>query len=262
MASLRRALKACQPHEIYNLAAQSSITLSWEKPLLTAEVTAMGPLRLLECMSQIVPRARFFQPSSSEVFGNPEQSPQTEETPFAPRNPYGWAKAFAHRMLKAYRQRHGLFVSLGLLYNHESPRRPETFVTRKITRAAARIKMRQEDQLIIGDISAVRDWGYARDYVEAFWLMLQQPEPDDFVIASGQAHTVEEFCQAAFEVVGLNYRDYLTVDRSLYRPWETRPLVGNPAKARARLGWKPALNFPDLVTLMVETDLKAVQGAG
>ncbi|MBW2092469.1 MAG: GDP-mannose 4,6-dehydratase, partial [Deltaproteobacteria bacterium] len=230
-----------------------------EKPFLTSDITAMGPVRLLECMRQIVPHARFFQASSSEVFGNPESSPQTEETPLTPRNPYGWAKAFAQKMAAAYRERHGLFASVGILYNHESPRRPETFVTRKISRAAARIKAGLEDRLIIGDVSAVRDWGYAKDYVRAFWLMLQQPEPEDYIIASGEAHTVEDFCRIAFEAVDLDYQDYLEVNKALYRQWESRPLIGNPAKAKSRLGWQSELPFCDLVRLMVNADLKALE---
>ena len=262
MESLLKVLKFCQPDEIYNLAARTSVTLSWEEPFLTSEITAMGPVRLLEGVRQIAPQARFFQPSSSEIFGNAKISPQTEQTPLSPRNPYGWAKAFAHKMTAAYRERYGLFASIGILYNHESPRRPETFVTRKISRAAARIKAGLEERLILGDISAVRDWGYAKDYVRAFWLMLQQSEPDDFIIASGQAHTVEDFCRIAFEAVGLDYLNYLETDSSLYRRPESVPLIGNPAKAKARLGWQAELAFPELVRLMVQADLKEVKETG
>jgi len=262
MKSLVHALEACQPDEIYNLAAQSSITLSWEKPFLTSDINAMGPVRLLESMKRIVPQARFFQASSSEIFGNPKSSPQTEDTELTPRNPYGSAKVFAHRMVAAYRERHGLFASAGILYNHESPRRPETFVTRKISRSAARIKAGLQDRLVLGDMSAVRDWGYAKDYVRAFWLMLQQSEPDDFIIASGEAHTVEDFCRIAFETVNLDYRNYVEADRSLLRNWETSYLVGNPNKARSELGWRPELQFPGLVSLMVKADLKAMQEGG
>jgi GDPmannose 4,6-dehydratase len=262
MDSLIQAVEISRPDEVYNLASQSSITRSWEDPYLTAEVTGLGAVRLLETVRSLTPRARFFQASSSELFGNPEVCPQTEETPFAPRNPYGHAKLLAHALVGVYRERHGLFASAGILYNHESPRRPPEHVTRKITRAAARIKAGLDDRLVLGDTQAVRDWGYAPDYVRAFWLMLQQPGPEDFIIATGEPRTVEDFCQTAFEAVSLDYHDFLKVDPKLFRSWETRPLIGNPAKARQRLGWEPETSFPDLVRLMVEADLAKIEPAG
>jgi GDPmannose 4,6-dehydratase len=260
--SLIQAVEISRPDEVYNLAAQSSITRSWEDPRLTAEVTGLGAVRLLEAVRRVAPRARFFQASTSELFGNPDACPQTEETPFAPRNPYGHAKLLAHALVGAYRERHGLFAAAGILYNHESPRRPPENVTRKITRAAARIRSGLDDRLVLGDTRAVRDWGYAPDFVRAFWLMLQRPEPEDFIIATGEPHTVEDFCRLAFQTVGLDYRDFLEVNPDLFRSWETRPLVGNPAKAKKRLGWEPETSFPDLVRLMVEADLAEIGVAG
>lgn len=257
--SLSRVLKASRPDEIYNLASQSDVALSLKKPYLTAEVTAMGALRLLECMRRILPSARFFQASSSEIFGNPEESPQTEETRLSPRNPYGWSKAYAQGMVRAYREEQGLFACSAICYNHESPRRPDTFVTRKITKTAARIKLGLEDKLILGDTSAEKDWGFAGDYVRAFWLMLQQSEPEDYILATGRSHTVEDFCRTAFEALGLDFREFLEVDRSLFRDWETKSLIGNPQKAKSRLGWESETEFTDLVHLMARADLEAIQ---
>jgi len=259
MDSLVQALETCRPDEVYNLAAQSSVTRSWEDPYQTANVTGLGAARLFEAVRRVVPHSRVFQASTSELFGNPDVCPQTEETPFAPRNPYGQAKLLAHTLAGAYRERHGLLVSTGILYNHESPRRPPEHVTRKITRAAARIKAGLDDRLVLGDTGAVRDWGYAPDYVRAFRLMLQQPAPDDYIVATGQAHTVEDFCRAAFEAVDLDYKDFLKVDPSLFRAWETRPLIGNPSKARKKLGWEPETSFENLVRIMVEADLDETQ---
>jgi len=257
--SVDRVLEASRPDEIYSLASQSNVALSLKKPYLTADVTAMGTLRLLESARRITPSARFFQASSSEIFGNPEESPQTEDTPRSPRNPYGWAKAYAQEMVKVYREEQDLFACSAICYNHESPRRPETFVTRKITRAAARIKLGLENRLVLGDTTAEKDWGFAGDYVEAFWLMLQQTEPDDYILATGRAHTVEDFCRTAFEALGLDFQEFIEIDQAFFRDWETRPLIGNPGKARNQLGWKSKTGFVDLVHLMARADLEALQ---
>jgi GDPmannose 4,6-dehydratase len=257
--SVDRVIEASRPDEIYSLASQSGVELSLQKPYLTADVTAMGPLRLLESTRRIIPSARFFQASSSEIFGNPQESPQTEDTPLSPRNPYGWAKAYAQEMVKVYREEQGLFACSAICYNHESPRRPDTFVTRKITQAAARIKLGLENRLVLGDITSQKDWGFAGDYVEAFWLMLQQTEPDDYILATGRSHTVEDFCRTAFEAFGLDFREFLEIDQALFRDWETKPLTGNPGKARNRLGWEAKIGFTDLVNLMAKADLEALQ---
>lgn len=250
--SLIKAVTESQPNEIYSLAAQSNVALSWEKSVLTADITGMGAIRLMEAVRNHAPEARFFQASSSELFGAPTESPQTEKTRIFPRNPYGWAKAFAHGTARSLREHFGLFICTGILYNHESIRRPEGFVTQKIAKAAVEIKAGKQEKLVLGNISAVRDWGYAPDYVQAMWMMLQQPEPDDYILATGKPHTVEDFCRAAFNAVGLNYRKYLEIDQAFYRSEDGHPLVGDASKAKECLGWKAEKKFEEIVIEMVE----------
>ena len=254
--SLVEALRGCEPHEVYNLASVSFVPASWRQPVLTAEFTAVGVTALLEAIRLVDPGIRFYQASSSEIFGEPRETPQTEETPLSPATPYGVAKAYGHFITQSYRRRYGLHASCGILYNHESPRRPVDFVTRKVARAAAAISLGLQEELQLGDLDATRDWGYAADYVRAMWLMLQQDEPDDYVIASGKPHSVRELAAFAFERVELDWQDYVQVDESLRRGLsELHNLVGDAAKARARLGWEPTVGFRELVALMVEADL-------
>ena len=255
--SLVKALQECRPHEVYNLASVSFVPASWEQPVLTAEFAAVGATALLESIRHVDESIRFYQASSSEIFGRePLESPQTEETPLSPLTPYGVAKAYAHFITRSYRTRYGLHASCGILYNHESPRRPLDFLPRKVAAAAAEISLGRRAEVWLGDLDARRDWGYAGDYVRAMWLMLQQNEPDDYVIASGESHTVEELVTHAFERVGLDWREYVHIDESLRRgKAELHDLVGDPSRARERLGWRPTLGFKELVELVVDAEL-------
>lgn len=255
-SSLMDVITESSPDEIYNLASQSYVPLSWTQPALTAEYTALGVSRLLESIRRCKPDARFYQASSSEVFGQPDESPQTEQTAFRPRNPYGVAKAYAHWMTINYRQKYGLYSCCGITYTHESPRRGTEFVFRKITRAAAMIKLGMSQDLKLGNLDAKRDWCYAKDAVHAMWLMLQQDTPDDFIIASGETHSVRELVECAFHCVGLNWEDYVSVDPSFYRPDESVQLIGSIEKIRKQLNWQPQHSFEQLVELMVDHDLK------
>jgi GDPmannose 4,6-dehydratase len=253
--SLFAIVEQVQPDEIYNLAAQTFVPASWQQPLLTAEVTGLGLARLLEAVRHLRPTARVFQASSSEMFGLAAKSPQNEDTPFRPRSPYGTAKLYAHWIATNYRESYGLFVSSGIMFNHESPRRGEEFVTRKISRAVARIARGQEATLALGNLDARRDWGYAPDFARAMHAMLQTREPHDLVIATGESHSVREFCETAFSLVGLDWQRYVTVDPTLFRPAEVEALVGDASRAEKLLGWRPTLDFTDLVREMVEADL-------
>jgi len=259
--SLFQLLDTYEPDEVYNLAAQSFVASSFAQPVYTSEVTALGVTRLLEAIRIVNPTIRLYQASSSEMFGKVLESPQTETTPFYPRSPYGIAKVFGHYTAVNYREAYGLATSCGILFNHESPRRGLEFVTRKITDGVARIKLGMQDQLRLGNLDASRDWGYAPDYVEAMWLMLQQDAPDDFVICTGDTHTVREFAQAAFAAVDLDADRYVVCDPALYRPAEVDALVGDYAKAKRTLGWEPKTSFNELVRLMVEADLKRLESA-
>ena len=254
--SLVRTLGSVGPDEIYNLAAQSHVKVSFEMPDYTADVTGLGVLRLLDAVRELGSKARIYQAGSSEMFGLVQETPQTEKTPFHPRSPYGVAKVFGHWMTINYREGYGLHASNGILFNHESPRRGENFVTRKITMGLASIKKGQSKELRLGNLDAKRDWGYARDYVEAMWLILQQPSPDDYVVATGETHSVREFLDEAFGYVGLDWQQYVKVDPKYFRPAEVDFLLGDPAKAKAKLGWKPKCSFRDLVRLMVDADLE------
>ncbi len=256
VGSLMSVLEQVGPHEVYNLAAQSFVPTSWQQPLLTGEVTALGAARLLEAVRRVDPNIRYYQASSSEMFGKVREEPQRETTPFWPRSPYGVAKMYAHWITINYRESYGLFASCGILFNHESPLRGPEFVTRKVTRAVARIKLGLQDRLRLGNLDAQRDWGFAGDYVEAMWLMLQQDEPDDYVIATGEKHTVRELVDLAFARVDLDPQRYVEIDPSLLRPAEVDLLVGDASKARARLGWQPRVCFADLVAMMVDADLE------
>jgi len=255
-SSLMDVIAESQPDEIYNLASQSYVPLSWTQPALTAEYTALGVSRLLESIRRCKSDAKFYQASSSEVFGQPHQSPQTELTAFRPRNPYGVAKAYAHWMTVNYRQQYNLYACCGITYTHESPRRGTEFVFRKITHSAAMIKLGLASELKLGNLEARRDWCYAKDAVYAMWLMLQQSSPDDYIIASGATRSVKELVECAFNCVGLNWQDYVTVDPAFYRPDEPVQLVGCIYKVKAELGWKPQYSFEQLVELMVDYDLK------
>ena len=253
---LARIIEKYKPNEIYNLAAFSFPPASWNYPVLTGEITAIGVTRLLETIHRVNPGIRFYQASSSEIFGNPREVPQRETTPFCPRNPYGVAKVYGHWITVNYRETIGLYAVSGILFNHESPRRGLEYVTRKIANGAARIKLGLANDLQLGNLDATRDWGFAGDYVKAMWLMLQHDEPEDFVVGTGQTHSVREFCDIAFRYVGLNYQDYVVADPNYYRPTEKNSLVANPAKARQKLGWKPSVDFKGLVHMMVEADLE------
>ena len=253
--ALMRIVREVEPDEIYNLAAQSHVRVSFDQPHYTAESVALGTLNVLEA-ARSVPGCRVYQASSSEQYGNASPEPQNETTPFKPRSPYGCAKVFAHNLTVNYRESYGLHASCGILFNHESPRRGETFVTRKITRAIGRIKHGLQDKLFLGNLDAMRDWGYAGDYVEAMWLMLQQEEPDDYVIATGVTTSVRSFCEAAFAAAGMDYRDYIEIDLRYYRPAEVDFLLGDAAKAERVLGWRPATQPDELVRLMVEADIE------
>jgi len=259
-SSLQRVMGECEPHEIYNLAAQSFVPTSFEEPVLTAEVTALGTTRMLEAIRHVSPRSRFYQASSSEMFGAVRETPQTELTPFVPRSPYGVSKLYAHWTTVHHREAYGLFTCSGILFNHESPRRGEEFVTRKIATAAARISKGMEDQLKLGNLKARRDWGYAGDYVRAMWMMLQAEEPKDYVIATGETHSVQEFCERAFARVGLDWQAHVTMDEHLIRPLEVDQLVGDASRAREELGWSPTVNFEGLVDMMVDAELERIEG--
>jgi len=255
--SLITLLHDVAPHEVYNLAAQSFVPTSWAQPILTSEATALGVTRMLEAIRVVDRSIKFYQASSSEMFGKVRESPQDEKTPFYPRSPYGVAKVYGHYLTVNYRESYGLFAVSGLLFNHESPRRGRQFVTRKITHGAAAIKLGLATELRLGNLEAKRDWGYAGDYVEAMWLMLQQPMADDYVIATGETHSVRELCEIAFARVGLDWERHVVVDKSHVRPAEVDALIGNAAKARRVLGWQPKVSFRNLVEMMVDADVKA-----
>jgi GDPmannose 4,6-dehydratase len=260
---LARLIRQIEPHEVYNLAAQSHVRVSFDQPTYTADVTAIGTLRLLEAIRDYQDHSgqqvRFYQASSSEMFGKVRETPQSETTPFYPRSPYAVAKVYAHWATVNYRESYGLYASCGILFNHESPRRGETFVTRKITRAAAHIKLGLQEKLYLGNLDAQRDWGFAGDYVEAMWLMLQQDEPDDYVIATGETHSVREFCEKAFGQLDLDYRDYVEIDPRYFRPAEVDILVGSYEKAKKVLSWYPRHSFDELVAMMVDSDLRTAE---
>ena len=258
VSSLARAIKACKPDEVYHLAAQSFVGSSWEQPILTAQVTGMGVLHVLEAIRETDPGIKMYQASSSELYGLIQEPMQSENTPFYPRSPYAVSKLFGYWMTKNYRESFQMYSCNGILFNHESPLRGLEFVTRKVTHAVARIAGRKQKELRLGNIQAKRDWGFAGDYVEAMWLMLQQDNPDDFVIATGKTSTVEEMCKIAFDYVGLDYQDYVVIDPELYRPAEVDLLLGNPEKARQQLGWTPKTNLEQLIHMMVEADLQRV----
>lgn len=254
--SLLSLLEEYQPSEVYNLAAQSFVPTSWNQPALTGEITALGVTRILEAIRFVNPRIRFYQASSSEMFGRVLEVPQREETPFYPRSPYGVAKVYGHWITVNYRESFGMFAASGILFNHESPRRGLEFVTRKISNAVARIKVGTAKELRLGNLEAQRDWGFAGDYVDAMWRMLQQKEPGNFVIGMGETHSVREFCDIAFKHVGLDYNDYVVQDERFYRPAEVDLLISDPSKARSILGWEPSVSFKELVIMMVEADLE------
>src|SRR3954464_10051561 len=254
--SLVDALRAAKPDEVYNLAAMSFVAVSWIQPTLTAEFTGVGVTRILEAVRETCPEARFYQASSSEMFGKVRETPQTETTPFYPRSPYGVAKVYGHHITVNYRESYDLFATSGILFNHESPRRGLEFVTRKVTHGVAAIKMGLSDELALGNMDAERDWGYAKDYVEGMWLMLQQDVPDDYVIATGEAHSVRELVDIAFDHVRLDPADHVRIDPKYLRPAEVEHLVGDASKAREKLGWEPRTSFNELVELMVDADLE------
>jgi GDPmannose 4,6-dehydratase len=258
ITTVRRLLIKISPEEVYHLAGQTHVGASFDIPESTCEFTAMGTLRLLEILRDIQPRPRFLHASSSEIFGRPDQWPQTEATAFNPVTPYGVAKAFATQMVKVYRQAFGFYACNAICYNHESPRRGESFVTRKITRSVAQIKHGLQNRLLLGNLQARRDWGFAGDYVDAMWRMLQQDNADDYIVATGEDHTVADFLEIAFGQVGLDYRQYVSVDPKFFRPTDVERLVGNPAHAERMLQWAPATRFPDLVKMMVQSDLDAI----
>jgi GDPmannose 4,6-dehydratase len=253
--SLIMLLRDIDPHEVYNLAAMSFVPTSWEQPILTGEVTALGATRLLEAIRVVDRSIRFYQASSSEMFGKVRETPQTELTPFHPRSPYGVAKTYAHYITVNYRESYGIFACSGILFNHESPRRGKQFVTRKVTEGAARVKRGLARELRLGNLDAKRDWGFAGDYVQAMWLMLQQPKADDYVIATGETHTVRELCEVAFEHVGLDWSRHVVVDPAFVRPAEVDLLIGDASKAHRVLGWAPKHSFRELVHMMVDADL-------
>ncbi len=254
-SSLIGALRQARPQEVYNLAAQSFVPTSWHQPVLTAEFTALGVTRMLEAVRTIDPDIRFYQASSSEMFGNPPETPQRESTPFHPRSPYGVAKVYGHHVTVNYRESYGLFACSGILFNHESPRRGVEFVTRKVTQAVARIKLGLAKELKLGNLEAKRDWGYAGDYVEAMWMMLQQQRPDDFVVGTGVAHSVQDLVQIAFDSAGLDWRKFVRTDADFIRPAEVDHLLADASKAEQALHWRPRMSFSQLISTMVEHDL-------
>jgi len=257
--SLIRILEEVQPDEVYNLAAQSFVPTSWQQPVLTGEFTALGVTRLLEAIRLIDKKIKFYQASSSEMFGKVKETPQNERTPFYPRSPYGISKVYGHCITVNYRESYDLFAVSGICFNHESPRRGKEFVTRKVTDGVARIKKGLQEKLLLGNLDVSRDWGYAGDYVEAMWLMLQREKPDDFVIATGECWTVRELVELAFVHAGLDWRDHVVVDQKLLRPADIDQLVGDASKARKTLGWRPKVSFPELIKMMVDADTKKVK---
>jgi GDPmannose 4,6-dehydratase len=257
--SIVKIIQEVRPQEVYSFAAQSFVPISWSQPLLTGEFTALGVTRVLEAVRLVDPSIRFFQASSSEMFGNVQTEPQNEQTPFWPRSPYGVAKVYGHWITVNYRESYGIFACSGILFNHESPLRGKEFVSRKVSDAAARIKLGLQDKLLLGNLDTMRDWGFAGDYVEAVWLMLQQDRPDDYVVATGEKHSVRELVEAAFQHVGLDWRDHVVSDPKLLRPAEINALRGDAAKARRVLGWTPKVAFPELIRMMVDADLERVR---
>jgi GDPmannose 4,6-dehydratase len=257
--SLINLLREHRPQEIYNLAAQSFVQTSWAQPVFTGETTALGVTRMLDAVRIVDPEIRFYQASSSEMFGKVVEVPQKETTPFYPRSPYGVAKVYGHWITVNYRESYGMHATSGILFNHESPRRGLEFVTRKISNAVARIKLGYDEELRLGNLDAQRDWGFAGDYVEAMWLMLQQDQPDDFVVATGETHSVREFCELAFSHVGLDYKNFVVLDERFMRPAEVDLLVGDPSKAFEKLGWRPRTKFDELVRTMVDADLQQLK---
>jgi GDPmannose 4,6-dehydratase len=257
--SLQGALMQAEPDEVYNLAAQSFVQTSWSQPVFTGDVTALGVTRLLDAIRQVNKHIHFYQASSSEIFGKVQEVPQRETTPFYPRSPYGVAKVYGHWITVNYRESYGLHASSGILFNHESPRRGLEFVTRKVTHGVARIKLGLSDELRLGNLDAQRDWGFAGDYVKAMWLMLQQEEPDDYVVATGETHTVQKLVETAFNHVGLDWKKHVKQDPRYMRPAEVDLLVGDPSKAGNKLGWEPAVNFTELIKMMVDSDLKLLK---
>ncbi|MGV3756294.1 MAG: GDP-mannose 4,6-dehydratase [Verrucomicrobiota bacterium] len=258
-SALSRLIGKIQPDEVYNLAAQSHVRVSFDAPEYTTDITGTGVIRLLEAIREVGIHPRFYQASSSEMYGMVQEVPQKETTPFYPRSPYGCAKVYAYWITVNYRESYGMHASNGILFNHESPRRGETFVTRKITRAVAHIKAGLQDKLYLGNLEAKRDWGYAKEYVEAMWLMLQQAEPDDYVIATNETHSVQEFLEVAFGHVGLDWRKHVEIDPRYYRPAEVDLLIGDASKAKKKLGWAPKTTFAELARLMTESDVKALE---
>lgn len=257
--SIITLIQEIRPHEVYNLAAQSFVPTSWLQPLLTSEFTALGVTRMLEAIRLVDPTVRFYQASSSEMFGAVREEPQNELTPFYPRSPYGVSKVYGHFITVNYRESYGLFACSGILFNHESPLRGKEFVSRKVTDGVARIKLGLQEHIRLGNLDALRDWGFAGDYVKAMWQMLQQPEPDDYVVAMGTKHSVRELVELAFGRVGLKWQDHVIVDAALFRPAEVNTLCGDATKARRKLGWTPTVSFPELVHMMVDADLERVK---
>jgi GDPmannose 4,6-dehydratase len=258
--SLISVLKQAQPTEVYNLAAQSFVPTSWAQPVLTSEFTAIGVTRVLESIRLVNPKIRFYQASSSEMYGKVRETPQTELTPFYPRSPYGVAKVYGHYITVNYRESYDLFAVSGILFNHESPRRGLEFVTRKVTDAVARIKLGLSNELRLGNLDARRDWGFAGDYVQAMWLMLQQDTPDDYVIATGETHTVQELVEVAFERAGIDWKRHVKIDKAFMRPAEVDLLIGDPTKAEKQLGWKPSVSFQQMIHMMVDADIERLSG--
>ena len=259
LPSLVKAVKIAKPDEVYNLAAQSFVQTSWEQPILTAEVDGIGVTNILEAIRTEKQDARFYQASTSELYGKVQEIPQKETTPFYPRSPYGVAKLYAHWITINYRESYDIFASTGILFNHESPRRGLEFVTRKVTNAVAKIKFGMQDKLYMGNLDSKRDWGFAGDYVEAMYLMLQHNEPDNFVVATGETHSIRELLEVAFETVSLNYNDYVEIDPRFIRPAEVELLIGDPTKAKQKLGWEPKVKFKELIEMMVENDLRLLK---
>ena len=257
--SLIEAIQCVKPDEIYNLGAQSFVPTSWNQPVLTGEFTALGVTRMLEAIRVVNPKIKFYQASSSEMFGEVQEVPQTERTPFYPKSPYGVAKVYGHYITVNYRESYGMFACSGILFNHESPRRGLEFVTRKVSHCAAKIRLGLEKELKIGNLDSQRDWGYAKEYVEAMWLMLQQDEPGNYVVATGKAHTVRKLLQIAFGCIGLNWEDHVVIDEDLIRPAEVNRLLGDASKAREKLCWSPTISFEELIEIMVESDLKRLK---
>ena len=260
--SLTSALETAQVNEVYNLGAQSFVPVSWEQPMLTGEITGLGTTRLLEAIRSVDPNIRFYQASTSELYGKAQETPQSESTPFYPRSPYGVSKLYAHWITINYRESYDLYACAGILFNHESPRRGLEFVTRKITNGVARIKKGIDKELRLGNLEARRDWGYAGDFVEAMWLMLQQKSPEDYVIATGKDRTIREFCEAAFKHVDLDWQEYVKVDEKFFRPAEVNILLGDSSKAQDQLGWKPRVSFEVMVQMMVDRDLELLDVSG